>query len=317
MWVIAGAVNAIAPACWAQDSTGPSIDQTRAPSPGQADPEFVIPDAQTSLIQDTNIAAPIGGLVREVIVQEGVGVSPGMTLLRFDDDEAQAELTAARASLDAALMESENDVDARYAERSLQVQQRELEQSQKANDSFAGAISGTELERLRLMVDQSSLAIEQARHDQRVAIAKAKEKQAAVRLAMTRLSKFQVASPVRGDVAEVSVEPGEWVEQGQPLLRVISLDPIRVECFIDGMRYGKELVGTPVRYFVDRSMSDSPGTESPSLSEGVTLQGKVAFVSSELHSVTGQARLWATLDNPEQRVRAGMRGTLTIEWGQD
>ena len=49
-------------------------------------------------------------------------------------------------------------------------------------------------------------------------------------------------------ITEIDVEPGEWVEAGKPIIRIISLDPLRAECFIDGRRFGSELVGHVVRF---------------------------------------------------------------------
>lgn len=270
-----------------------------------------IQDAQTSLKQDTLIAAPISGLVQEVAVNDGSLSDPGQTLLRFEDSEAQAEFVASRAAYEAARVEADNDVDSRYAMRTLEVNERELRQSEKANESYAGAISGTEIEKLRLTVDQAALAIEQAEHERNVAEARAREKSASVKIATARLAKHHLKSPVSGIVAEVNVEPGEWVEQGTPLMRIISLDPLRVECFVDGRKYGSELVKQPVVFDVDASPGQDGEDGSPA-SNKIQLSGVVTFVSPELNSVTGQTRLWAELSNPDGKARAGMQGTLTI-----
>ncbi len=273
-------------------------------SPGDA---VIVADGQASLIRNTTIAAPLGGVLTEIVIGEGDDVFPGMLLARFDDDEASAEVTAARASFEAASIESRNDIDARYAERSREVHLRELTQSEQANQEYSGAISGTEIERLRMVVDQSTLAIEQAMHEQAVAEARATEKQAAMQVAATRLSKHRLKSPVDGLVAEINVQKGQWVEQGKPLLRVISLDPIRVECFVDGRVHGDELVGNAVRFEPETAAEGNADDETPQF-----LVGEVTFVSPELHPVTGQARLWATLANPDRIVRAGMRGQLLV-----
>ena len=117
------------------------------------------------------------------------------------------------------------------------------------------------------------------------------------------LRKHGVQATVAGTVVEVAVEPGEWIEAGTPVVRIISLDPIRVECFVDGRVYGPELVGRGIEFF----LADNASAEAET-----PLRGKVTFVSPELHPMTGQARLWATIDNPKLAARAGMRGRLVI-----
>ncbi len=260
-----------------------------------------VDEAQVSLIQNAFIAAPMPGVVAKVDVSEGDEVQVGTRLVLLSDDQARSELQAAQAAYEAARLVADNDVDQRYAQRTLEVRQREFEQSQIANNNFRGAISETELEKLRLVVDQSRLAIEQAAHDQNIAGATAAEKLAAVKIAKERLELHGIETLVAGFVSEVDVQPGEWVEAGKPIVRVIALDPIRVECFIDGKTLGSELVGHPVRFFPADAKDDQSVT------------GKVTFVSPELHPVTGQVRLWATIRNADRKIRAGMRGRLVIE----
>ncbi len=263
-----------------------------------------IAEAQISLIGNTTVAAPIAGVIAEVRVAEGDRVESGQVLVQLDDGQAQSEWQAAMAALEAAKLESENDVDARYAKRTLEVRQRELDQSRQANEAFPGAISATEIDKLRLVVDQSQLAIEQAEHQLQVARAKVTEKHATVNIAEASVKRHRLRSPAHGSVVEVAAQPGEWVDAGKPVVRVISLGPIRVECFVDGRQYGPALIGCKVEF--ERGTGD----------DLTRLSGQVTFVSPELSPVTGQTRLWATIENPGAKVRAGMRGKLTIELSQ-
>ncbi|MGI9471071.1 MAG: efflux RND transporter periplasmic adaptor subunit [Rubripirellula sp.] len=279
----------------AQESA-PGDDETHSRS-------IAIAEAQVSLIQNTFIAAPIAGVVSGVFVAEGEWVGEGDDLVRFDSEQAETELDAARAAYEAARLAGDSDVDARYAKRTLEVHERELEQSEIANQSFPGAISDTEIAKLRLVVDQSRLSIEKASHQRAIANAKAREKLAASKIAEARLRKHSVKSTVSGSVVEVAIEPGEWTDAGKPIVRVISLDPIRVECFIDGRTYGKELVGSEMEFLA----------QAPDGSDLPPLLGTVTFVSPELHPLTGQSRLWATVQNPGHAARAGMVGRMVIE----
>ena len=264
------------------------------------DSPITIVDAQLSLIQNTAIAAPMAGVVDEVIVKEGDRVVAGQPMVQLNADQVSTELSAARAASQAAQLEAANDVDIRYAERTLEVRRRELQQNVEANQGFAGAISDTEIAKLELVVAQSELAIEQANHDQQVAAAAALEKAAAAEIVQARLDKHSIKAPIESSVVQIDVQLGQWVEAGKPVVRLISLDPIRVECFVDGRKYGDDLVGRSVEFTLEGRW------QKP-------MKGKVVFVSPEIHPVTGQARLWATLQNPEKKGRAGMRGRLTIK----
>ena len=262
-----------------------------------------ISDAQVSLIQNAFIASPLPGVVATIDVKEGDRVTKGTRLALLDDLQAKTELLAARAAYEAARLAAENDVDERYAIRTLAVNKRELRQSEIANQNFRGTVSSTELDKLRLVVEQSALAIEQAAHERLIARATATEKQASVNIVNERLKKHGIETTVNGIVTEIDVELGEWVEAGKPIVRVISLDPIRVECFVDGLKYGRNLVGKKAEFVP--SLGDAKDKEA--------FSGEVTHVSPELHPVTGQVRLWATIKNPNHEILAGMRGKLKIK----
>ena len=266
-------------------------------------------DAQTSLIQNAMIAAPMDGVVASVEVVEGAMVAQDAPLIRLRSDLAERELQAAKAAWDAATLESDNDVNLRYAQRTYEVRKVEQEQSELANQTYAGAVSEMELREVKLKADQASLAIEQARHDLMIASASAVEKEAAVAIAQTKLDRHTVRSGVAGMVTEIDVEPGEWVEAGKPAVRVISLDPIRVECFIDGRTHGRELVGRSVQFVL--SPQEDENTDANG--EAIVLSGSITFVSPEINPVTGQVRLWATMKNPNRKVGSGASGRLIVE----
>lgn len=268
--------------------------------------DIEISDAQVSLIQNTFIAAPIAGFAARVFVAEGDRVELGCELAQFDSQQAETELEAARAAYDAARLEGDNDVNVRYAKRTLEVRQQELKQSMDANSKFAGSVSEAEIAKQQLVVDQATLAIEQAEHELQIALANAREKLASTRIVEAVLRKHSVQATVPGLVVEVAVEPGEWIEAGKPIVRIISLDPIRVECFVDGTQHGPELVGRSIEFFPAAAEAGTAGQAVE------PLLGKVTFVSPELHPITGQSRLWATIDNPKLAARAGMRGRMVI-----
>jgi macrolide-specific efflux system membrane fusion protein len=285
---------------------------------------LAVHDAQVLLIQNTTIASPIAGLVCGVEVREGDQVAAQGVLMRMDARRAQAELMASQAVLQASEIQAENDVNTRYAERSLEVRQRELEQSNEANERFAGSVTSTEIDRLQLVIDQAELSVEQSEQERKVASATAAEKRAAVELARLRVAEHTVESIVAGQVAEVLVQVGQWVEPGTPIVRLISLDPIRVSGFVDGQLHDTSLVGRDVKFEIKpsakRTAVNTTGKLESRLDEfesggdkPLLFSGKVTFVSDELNPVTSQVRVWAEIANPSGQARPGMRGTLVIQ----
>lgn len=271
--------------------------------PGDADSAITIEDAQVLRIQDVVVGSPVSGMVSSVAIREGQAVSEGTQLVQLNSERASKELAAAKAEFEAALIQSENDVNTRYARRTLEVRKRELKQSTEANQRYAGSVTATEIDRLQLVIDQAVLSVEQAQQELDVAMATVNLQAAAVDLAQLRIEEHSVESQVDGRIAEVTVQAGQWVEAGTPIARIVSLDPIRVSAFVDGRRFDRSLVGRSVEFQWTPDETKSP----------INLIGTVTFVSDELNPITSQARLWADLSNPDETIRPGMRGKLIIQ----
>ncbi len=265
------------------------------PSQANASTKVLSTQAQVSLITNVTIAANVDGEVSLIDVVEGTEVKLGTRLIQLEDSLARAELASSHSALEAAQLQASSDVDARYAQRTLEVGLREYEQSHSANQQYRGTVSETELAQMNLVVDQSRLAIEQAILDQRVAAANAAEQKAVVDAAEVRLRKHRVTAPHSGLIAEVMVQVGQYVELGQPMIRLIVLDPMKVECLIAADQVSEIAKGSPVIY---------------RWGEGYVSSGEITYVSPEIHPVTGQVRLTATVRNPNGKLRPGTRGQL-------
>ncbi len=276
-----------------QSPASSTTDSSDTPIANQG--RLISAQAQASLIINVIIAASMPGEIAHVDVKEGQSIGLGGSLVRLDDELARAELVATQSAFDGAEIQAGNDVDARFASRTLDVRIREYEQSVAANRKFAGTVSETELDRLRLVVDQSRLGIEQAKHEQRVAMALAGEKQAAVDAAAVRLRKHVVIAPHAAQVAEVFVQVGQRMDAGEPIVRLIDLESLKVECLVDAEMARQTAAGDRVVFHFD---------------DDQLCEGQIEFVSSEIHPVTEQVRILATVKNPSQKLRPGTRGRL-------
>ncbi|MDH3717421.1 MAG: efflux RND transporter periplasmic adaptor subunit, partial [Planctomycetota bacterium] len=89
---------------------------------------------------------------------------------------------------------------------------------------------------------------------------------------------------------------------GDPVVRIIKLDRLRVEAHVDGKKFGRDLEGYSVRLQVTLPPGDRVEE----------FLGKIVFVSPEVQPVTGEVRVWAEVENPQFRLRPGDHGALTI-----
>ncbi|MBM3970139.1 MAG: HlyD family efflux transporter periplasmic adaptor subunit [Planctomycetes bacterium] len=250
-----------------------------------------------------------------------------------EQDQAQAKLSQRIASMKAA-----NDVAVRHAVKSRDASKAEYDRAVQARKAFEKSISLTELDRLKLILERNDLEIEKAKFEQDLAELQqqiedssiAQQDQIVARLklsveqaqlqsevdALTRdvkartldQAKLQLArrglrSPLDGEVAEIFRHRGEWLEPGQRVMRIVRLDRLKVEGFVDSREITGSLRGAAVRVRV------TPNDEA----KPVTVKGKVVFISSEIESVSAQVRVWAEVENPDLVLRPGLSAEMIID----
>ena len=269
----------------------------------EPDGALTVSDAQVTLVSEVLVPARAAGALVDITVKEGTLVEAGQVIGRLDVDLAALDAKLAEIELTIAKLHSENDVDRRYAQKSLAVAEAEQKRALTSVQVAPGSITATELDRLRLLVDKTRLSIEQADRDLQAAALTEQMKSASVRRAMKELQLREVVAPIRGVVVEVVRKTGEWVDPGDPVVRIVGLDRLRVEAFVDGARFGADLIASPVRL----EMKLPPGDRVSHF------HGQIVFVSPEVHPVNGQVRVWAEVDNPSLELRPGTRGLLTVD----
>ena len=202
------------------------------------------------------ILPKVGGYVIEVRTDENRSVKAGDTLVVLDDRDYKARLAQAEADLAVALAGVSNR--ARVGQAEAQVAQAQ------ANAEKAHA----DLERIKPLAEKdivpkqaldaadaaaraadAALAAAQASllgADARVAAARAARDQAALNLSYTR-----VTAPSEGVVSKKSVELGQLVQPGQPLMSEVPLSDVWVTANLKETQTADVTPGDPVDFTVD------------------------------------------------------------------
>lgn len=267
-----------------------------------AEDTALVIDAQLRLKHEVLVPAQVAGQIREVRIREGDAVYAGDMLVSLDDAVASQELVRTERAIESAELPITNDVNRRYAAASLEVNAAEYQKVLDANQRYAGTVSHSEVERRRLVVEQARLAIEQADFETEVARATLQEKVAESELAGVRLHQHRITSPSDGLVVEVLAQPGNWINVGEPVVRVIQTDPLRIEMSLAAAHYDPNLTGRQIEFSLPNAL---PSGET-------TFSGVITFVSPELHPVSGEFRVMGELPNPDRKLLPGMRGQVTI-----
>jgi multidrug resistance efflux pump len=268
------------------------------PAPAE---EIRIPSALVKLIDQLDIPAREPGSLVQLDVQEGTKVTPGALLARIDDTAAGFAEERAKVELQIATQNAASDVAVRSAERASQAANLELKRAEEARQRLRDVVTENEIEKLRLAADQAKLAIEKAQQERAVAQLQRDLKRVEAEFAQANVARRQATAPFPGVVVQVYKHVGDWAEPGEKLLRVVRLDRLRVEAFLDAAQAVPGLEGQPVTLLVDL-----PGKRS------AAFPGKLTFVSPEIDPFNKSLRVLAEIDNPTLQLQPGLRGTIVI-----
>ena len=257
-------------------------------------------DAQLELIDNVRVASRDSGRVTKVLLKPNAMVAGGQPVVVLDDKFFSAEAAVARKELDIAVKESENDIDLRFAQKSAAVNRKTLDRSCAAFKSFEKSISKAELERLELELERSSLSAEQAMVTKDVNELTRQLSEERFNLAELRLKYRSIESPLDGEIADILVQVGEWVQAGQPVARIINLNSLRVSALIPQADVLKIKPGNAAKFKVKIG------------NQTISADGEVSFVSREINPVAGDCLIWIDVDNSEKKLLPGMRGKLTV-----
>jgi membrane fusion protein (multidrug efflux system) len=202
------------------------------------------------------ILPKVGGFVAEVRVRENQAVRAGDTLVVLDDRDFRARLAQTEADLAALLATVSSRTRVGQAEAAVaQAQANAL----KARADLArleplaaqDIVSKQQLDAVRAaaVAADAQLAAAQAAlvgADARVAASRAARDQAALQLSYTR-----IVAPSNGVVSKKSVEVGQLVQPGQPLMTVVPLDDIWVVANLKETETADVTPGDPAEITVD------------------------------------------------------------------
>lgn len=253
------------------------------------------------LIREIEVPAREAGVLANVAVKEGAVVKQGDTLARIIDDEAQLALERAQLDLEVATAKAEAVHEIRRAQAEHNVASRNLQRARDSIAKYERSVSPAEMDRFQLQADQSQLAIEKAEFAQRLAGLESAARSNDVEAATQRLHRHTIYAPFPGMVAEVQRFHGEWVEPGQTVLRMIRIDQLKAEGFVDATKIQSDLRGQQVQLTVELT---------PGKTEMYT--GKIVFVSAEVEPVSRQTRIWAEIDNKDRRLKPGLPASMKI-----
>jgi multidrug resistance efflux pump len=222
-------------------TTVPSLTRSAAQA---ADP---VVDALVKFDKDIPLPAKEPGVLIHLTLKEGDSVKAGQEIGQIDDSEPQMQKKVARYALDAAVKKAKDDVEIRFAKAQADVAKAEYDVLRETNKIAPKAITQVELRAKKLEWDRAVLAIEKSGKDQELATLEAWTKKAELEAADMAINRRKIIAPFEGEIVEIQRKQDEWVNAGDPILRLARRDVMHVEGAVEQSDFDPhELTGSQV-----------------------------------------------------------------------
>lgn len=213
-------------------------------------------------IREAKLTARASGIVASVPVRENRAVRSGQLMVQIDTTEYALEVAAQFAALQKARVD--------YQTRVIGDDQLDDPEVRARRDQLARAVTGLD------------------------------EAEVAHRKAVLELEKAAVRAPFGGRVADVMVVPGQFVREGDELLTVVDLDPIKVAV---------QVLGTEVVYLDEGRVATLDFTAFPDR----PFQGRIETINPVIDPETNTARVTVHIANADGRIKPGMYAEADLE----
>jgi RND family efflux transporter MFP subunit len=208
------------------------------------------------------ITAQVEGQVQAVPVRENAPVSTNMPLMSIDPAEYELALAEAQASLRTA--------EAQYRETTL-FDERITDPAVRAERQKAA--------RAKSGLDRAEVAVQKARLE---------------------LSRSRVRAPFAGRVANVKVQPGQWVRPGDELMTVVELSRVKVEVQVLEGQIAFLTPGRSARVHFAAFPDES-------------FVGRIETINPIVDQATRSARVVVFVPNPDGKLLPGMYARVSLD----
>lgn len=119
-------------------------------------------------------------------------------------------------------------------------------------------------------------------------------------LANEQLREKTIRAPLSGVVVKKYKEAGESVDRVEKIVDIVNIDQVIVQFYLDP------------KYMPTLKEGQAITVKFPVLNN-VTFDGKLDFIDPRIDAGSGLFRIKVLIDNPDHRIKAGMRGTATFQ----
>lgn len=246
---------------------------------------------------ETHISAAAPARVKYVGAKEGDHVHKGQLLVSLDSRVVQTKINEASSFISQARTAQQQ------ANKQVESAQTDITQAKAKSKGFFAKIFGSKKkkEEKTAQLRQEMTGAEMQLHQAQAAVVKA---QAARSEAASKLSYFNITSPIDGICVTRSIEPGELAGPGQVLLVLSNPNSAYLKGFIAEGDVGKVKIGETASVFLDSN------PKRPFSAKITSIDSKAAFTPENVYFKKDRVRqafgMKIAIDHPDGYAKPGM-----------
>ncbi len=236
--------------------------------------------------RDIEIPAQDAGLLVELDVRRGSRLSEGEGFGRIDDTEAAAKHLVAQHAAESAKLQAESKIPVDYAEKAAKVAEANLAKAKQANERSPGSVPEMEQLQRKLEYDRALAQIDQETLNQQLAGFDAQARTVEAEAAAQAVARRQLVAPFECEVVELQRYANEWVQQGEPIVRIQQFNQMLVQGHVDARKFDRGDIR-------NRRVT----VEYQAAGKTLEFEGVITYVSSTVDGVTNRFQVEATVQN--------------------
>lgn len=294
--LVATAGLALAAAACGRDSTlevgaqaaATAVKVSVARVAGEDQPVTIEATGSFEAAEASDVAPEMAGVVVATPVDVGQTVRAGAVLVRLQGTDAALAVDAARATV-------------QRAEANLKLAEAQNQLAQLTARRYDSLVATGDVS--RTVADQARTQAETALQTANTARASLAEARTALARARHDVTHVTVTAPFAGQISQRMVSVGEYVQPATPVVRLLKMDPLRLQLAIPGVQAGQVALGQEVIARVDAYA-------------GRSFAGRITAVNPAIAPDSRTFTCEARVPNPGGLLKPGMFAVATVSRGR-
>ncbi len=233
-----------------QDDFSPS--EVRAISRLEGD-RLLLDNCVVEFMDEIKLPALESGQIAQLNVREGDPIRPNQLLGKIDDRLLNLQLQQYQKSLEIAEKKA-NDQSAVLLHDS-EVKLKETKYGRLHRLGTTGSKPQSEVEEAKFELEVAILRLDRAKHEQQIARGEAELAKAKIYEVEEHLSRLQLFVDFEGYVIELLKRKLEWVNAGDPILRISRMDRVSVHAIVESAKVNPHQIQKGQRVLVTLKMA--------------------------------------------------------------